>query len=145
MNLVIKRFDALTTPELYAILAARVAVFVVEQQCPYPETDGKDFAAYHLFYEENGAILAYLRILDAPEGTRRVHIGRVLTTRRGCGFGKALMLEALTVARTRMRADSVYLEAQSYARGFYEALGFTQISDEFLEDGIPHIGMELTL
>jgi len=145
MHLTIKRFDALTTTELYALLAARVAVFVVEQSCPYQEADGRDFAAYHLFYEEDGQITAYLRILDAPKGSRRVHIGRVLTVRRGCGLGKALMLEALEVARTRMGADSVYLEAQSYAKGFYEALGFAQISEEFLEDGIPHMAMLRTL
>lgn len=145
MDLIIKRFEDLTTRELYDLLQVRVAVFVVEQDCPYQELDGKDLFSYHIFYKENGCIQAYLRVVDPNPSCDKVAIGRVLTVRRGSGLGKKVMLAGIRVAQERLGADNIYIEAQTYAKGFYEQLGFQQISDEFLEDGIPHIKMLLTL
>lgn len=144
MELIVKRFEELTTRELYELLQVRVSVFVVEQKCPYPELDGKDFFSRHVFFREDDRIQAYLRVVEPHPGCERVSIGRVLAVRRGSGLGKQIMVAGIKVAREELGADSVCIEAQSYARGFYEQLGFAQTSQEFLEDGIPHIKMLLT-
>ena len=143
MELVIKEFKELSTQELYEILQARVSVFVVEQTCPYQELDGKDQSALHLYYRQGEEILAYLRLLQKPP--EEAVVGRVLTIKRGKGLGKSLMEAAISLAKTRLAAKGIYIEAQTYARGFYEQWGFVQCSDEFLEDGIPHIKMRLKL
>ncbi len=145
MDLTVKHFDELTTRELYDVLQARVAVFVVEQDCPFQEIDGKDFFSHHVFYSENGQIQAYVRVVEPHQGRADVSIGRVLTVKRGTGLGKEIMREGIRVAGEKLNAKRIHLEAQSYARGFYEQLGFRQISEEFLEDDIPHIEMLLTL
>lgn len=144
MELQIKRFHELTTDELYGILRLRVSVFVVEQQCPYPETDGLDQDALHVWLADENGIRAYLRILD--RGAESVHcaIGRVIASQRGCGLGRRIMEAGLSAAREIFGADKVYLEAQTYAVGFYEKLGFRQISGPFLLDGIPHVKMLYT-
>lgn len=144
MEVTTKRFDDLTTYELYELLQARVSVFVVEQKCPYLELDGKDLFSYHVIYKENNTIQAYARVIGKHEDCNMVSIGRVLSVNRGSGLGKKVMTEAIRVAYEVLDADIVYIEAQSYAKGFYEQLGFVQISEEFLEDGIPHIKMTLT-
>ncbi len=83
MKLIVKYFDDLTPHELYKILQARVSIFVVEQNCPYQEIDGKDLYAYHMWLEEDGNIKAYLRILDKGLYHDEVAVGRVITTERG--------------------------------------------------------------
>ena len=143
MELVVKRFDGLTLAELYEILKIRVAVFVVEQACPYPEADDKDQAAWHVFLRENGEIKAYLRVLAPGASFKEASIGRVLTVERSRGLGGHILREGLRIARERLHADKIRIEAQTYARGFYEKAGFRQVSQEFLEDGIPHIQMLL--
>lgn len=145
MEIRAKRFEELDIYELYEILKLRVDVFVVEQNCPYPELDEKDKAAWHVYIRENGAITAYLRVLDAGVSFPEVGIGRVISARRRCGLGTMLLREGIKVARERMDAKVIKLEAQTYARAFYEAQGFRQTSDEFLEDGIPHVEMTLEL
>lgn len=143
MELTVKRFEELTTSELYELLQVRVAVFVVEQNCPYQEIDGKDFFSTHVFYKEEGKIQAYIRVVDKNESCGKVSIGRVLTVKRGSGLGKKLMKEGIRIAKEKLGAEEIYIEAQVYAKGFYEGLGFRQSSAEFLEDGIPHIQMLL--
>lgn len=145
MELTVKRFDELDIYELYEILELRVDVFVVEQNCPYPELDEKDKSAWHVYFREDGKITAYLRVLDPGVSFDTAAIGRVISTRRRCGLGTKLMREGIRVARERMNAAAVKIEAQTYARSFYEQLGFVQTSEEFLEDGIPHIEMILEL
>jgi ElaA protein len=142
--LVIKRFEELTVQELYEILKIRVAVFVVEQNCPYQEIDGKDTSSLHVFLREGGAIKAYLRVV--PKGVTFedvVSIGRVLTTERGKGYGGRILLEGIKAARELLGGDTLKIEAQTYAKGYYEKAGFRQSSEEFMEDGIPHIEMTL--
>ena len=144
MELTVKRFEDLTTLELYDLLQARAAVFVLEQDCVYQDLDGKDMFSYHVFYKEDGNIQAYIRVVDPNGKCDMVSIGRVLTVNRGAGLGAKIVQEGIRIARDNMKADKIYIEAQVYAKGFYEKQGFEQISDEFMEDGIPHIKMLLT-
>lgn len=141
--LCVRRFSELSADELYALLRLRVSVFVVEQQCPYPELDGLDQAALHVWLQDADGIAAYLRVMDRSENRPYVSIGRVLSVRRREGLATRLLKEGIRLAQTEFHAESVYLEAQVYARSLYEKQGFRQISDEFLEDGIPHVKMLL--
>ena len=143
MNTVIKRFEDLTTEELYAILRLRVSVFVVEQNCVYLELDNHDQNAIHVWLEDEKGIEAYLRILDRGVESEHVAIGRVIAVKRRCGLGSRILSEGIRAARELLGADQIYLEAQTYAKGLYEKQGFRQISDEFLLDGIPHVKMLL--
>ena len=145
MQLLVKHFTELSAAELYAILRARQDVFVVEQNCPFPEIDGKDHDAYHLWFEENGEILAYARVLDRGVSFETPAVGRVISIRRREGLGSRILSEGIRIAREKYSAEAVMLEAQVYARKLYEKQGFVQVSEEFLEDGIPHIIMRLEL
>ncbi len=146
MELAVKRFEELTNNELYDILKLRVNTFVVEQHCPYPELDDKDQDALHVFLRDEEGIQAYLRVMDKGVSSEQVSIGRVVAVTRRKGYGSRVLEEGMSVAAEYFQADKIYLEAQTYARGLYEKHGFRQISDVFLEDGIPHIKMlaELT-
>lgn len=145
MELTVKHFNELTNKELYAIIKARVAVFVVEQNCPYQDLDGKDLDAYHVFLSENGEVKAYVRVLQRGVSFGEVSIGRVITTERKKGYGERVMREGIRVAKEKFGADKIRIGAQIQASGFYEKLGFKRIEgSEYLEDGIPHIQMLLT-
>lgn len=143
MNFIVKNFDELSKKELYELLKVRAKVFVVEQSCAYQDLDENDFQSLHIFYEDNGKIKAYLRAFYKDCDT--VQIGRVLTTERGTGLGKLLLNNAITAIKEKTKSKKIYIEAQSYAIGFYEKFGFSAFSDEFLEDGIPHTKMLLKL
>lgn len=143
MELCVKRFDQLTLDELYDIMELRVAVFVVEQTCPYPEIDGRDKAAYHVFLRDEEGIQAYLRVLDRGVSFPEASIGRVIAVKRRQGLGTEILRAGIRTAREKFRADAIRIEAQTYARALYERQGFRQTSEEFLEDGIPHIQMLL--
>ena len=143
MNLVIKSFEELTKRELYEILRVRSEVFVVEQECVYQDLDGLDYDSIHVFYEEDGKVQACLRVFMREKQEKLVQIGRVLTYKRGVGLGLELLLKGIEVAKIYFQAKKLYLEAQVYAIGFYEKAGFKVVSEEFLEDGIPHVCMEL--
>ena len=107
--------------------------------------DDKDYHSLHIFYEENGKIVAYLRAFEKDTTTRTVQIGRVLTLNHGMGLGDQLLKEGITQIREKLNPSTIYIEAQCYATGFYEREGFVISSDEFLEDGIPHVEMILKL
>lgn len=141
MELVIKSFEELTTKELYEILKVRAAVFVVEQDCVYQDLDDIDYRSIHVFYRSGDEIIAYLRIYEKNKEQNLVQIGRVLTTRRGMGLGERILREGIRAAEEFMNAEQIYIEAQVYAMGFYEQVGFQVTSGEFLEDGIPHVEM----
>jgi ElaA protein len=145
MEIYVKRFEELSLEELYEIIKIRVAIFCLEQNCLYQDLDDKDKKAYHVYIKENDKIKAYLRVLDKGISFDEISIGRVLTTERGMGFGNVILREGIRVAKEMMNADKIKIEAQSYAKGYYEKFGFKQISDEFLEDGIPHIKMILDI
>ena len=156
MEFSVKHFSELTPYELYDILKLRVNVFIVEQNCPYPEIDDKDQNSYHLFLQDENGICAYLRLfyleayknpyLDtAPTVSDTAVIGRVVSAVRHRGYATRLLKEAIEMAKEKFSPRSIVLEAQVYARTLYEGVGFRQVSEEFLEDGIPHIQMMLKL
>jgi ElaA protein len=131
--------DQITATQLYPLLTLRVDVFVVEQECPYPELDGRDLLAdtVHVWWQPGDEPLAYLRLLRDPDGTRR--IGRVCTARaaRGAGLGAKLMAAAMT----HIGDGDAVLEAQTYALDFYTRFGFEPVGERYLEDGIEHVSM----
>ena len=124
MQRFVKTFAELTVDELYRILAARSAVFVVEQKCPYQDVDGVDRKALHVWREEDGKILCYLRAFPIADD-------RVFE-------------DAMEALAARYPMKQIVLEAQCYATGFYERYGFKTLGEPFDEDGIPHIRMEKT-
>lgn len=143
MELYVKNFCELSNLELYQILKLRVDVFVVEQNCPYMELDNLDQHAVHVWLADENEIQAYLRVMDRDVESEHVSIGRVVSAKRGCGLGSRILSEGIRVAKSHFGADTIYLEAQVYARCFYEKHGFRQISEEYLMDGIPHVSMLL--
>jgi ElaA protein len=131
-------FAELDAPTLYALLRLRTDVFVVEQRCPYPELDGRDTEpdARHLWLEQDGAPVAYLRILADRDAAR---IGRVVVaaSARGAGLAGRLMAEALALIGDR----PCVLDAQAHLEDFYAGLGFVRTGRPYVEDGIAHVPM----
>lgn len=145
MELVVKHFNELCTEELLDICRMRVSVFVVEQKCPYQEIDYADKQAYHIYLKDDQGIQAYARVLPQGVTFDEASVGRVIAVKRRCGLGRRIVAEAVRVAREKFDAGVIKIEAQVYARGLYEKVGFIQVSEPFLEDGIQHIIMELVL
>ena len=144
MTLHKKSFQELTTDELYELLRVRSEVFVVEQNCVYQDLDGDDQQSIHLWLTVNDKVIALARVCPAGTHMDQVSIGRVITTERGKGYGKQIMLHAIRAAVELFGATHIDIEAQEYARGFYESVGFKQSSDTFMLDGIPHSRMTWT-
>ncbi|MDO5115642.1 MAG: GNAT family N-acetyltransferase [Synergistaceae bacterium] len=145
MEIIIKRFDELTVYELYEIMKLRVDVFIVEQNCPYADLDGVDLTALHVFLKDDDGIEAYLRIIPNKITGECVWIGRVIARKRRCGIGTQVLDAGIEAAKKYFHTNEIRINAQVYARKFYERVGFVQTTDEFLEDDIPHIGMTLKL
>jgi len=141
-----KSFVQLTTTELYQLLKLRVDVFVVEQECAYPELDNLDMNhdTRHIMFYEGDALLAYARCL-APKVVFDINpaIGRVLVSKqgRGRGLAKELMLESIKQAESSWPKQNIKLSAQTYLLDFYKSLGFSPIGEAYLEDGIEHQDM----
>jgi len=139
-----RRFAELSVAQLYAILGARQAVFVVEQNCPYQDADGKDLGAEHLIAWSGEEVAAYLRLL-APGVSYEAEpsLGRIITTRiaRGNGLGRELVVRGLERAQQLYPTLPVRIGAQAHLNEFYGSLGFVQSSEPYLEDNIPHIEM----
>jgi ElaA protein len=144
MNWICKKFDDLTPFELYAILQLRSNVFVVEQNCVYPDMDDKDQSSFHFMGWNENKLVAYTRLVpknvsypDLPS------IGRVVTSpdSRKSGIGRELMQRSLQKCQELFGPTSIKIGAQLYLKKFYESLGFIQTSDIYLEDGIEHIEM----
>lgn len=135
----IRGFDELTVAQLYAIVALRERVFVVEQGCLYVDADGVDRRARHLWAEAGGELAAYCRIVPAGAKYDEASIGRVIVSRehRGGGLGKQLMQRAIAAIGTA----PIRIGAQSYLEQFYRDLGFVPASEPYVEVGIPHVEM----
>ncbi len=137
----------LTLAELYAILRLRSEVFVVEQDCVFLDMDGKDLQGQteHLMAWENGALLAYCRLLEPALNDGQAVIGRVITApaARGTGLGHELMRRAKDEVARLWPGQPVYLGAQARLRAYYTGHGFVPVTEEYIEDGIPHVGMLL--
>ena len=136
-----KSFHQLTVDELYELLRVRSEVFVVEQNCVYQDMDGDDQQSIHLWLTVADKVVALARVCPAGTHMKEISIGRVITTERGKGYGKQIMLHAIDAAIDYFDAKILEIEAQEYARGFYESVGFRQSSESFMLDGIPHIRM----
>ena len=132
-------FDEFDTLALYALLRLRVDVFVVEQECPYPELDGRDLepTTRHIWIDEGGMPVACLRLLAEPDGSHR--ISRVATAADQRHQGLAGLLVDHVMATTPGR---LVLDAQTYLEPWYVEHGFARTGDEFTDDGIPHVPME---
>ena len=143
MELIVKHFSELSMNELYDIYKLRVAVFVVEQNCPYQEVDDADKVSYHIWLKDEDGIQAYARVLPQGATFPDVSIGRVIAVKRRCGIGSQIVSAAIDVAKEKFNANRITIAAQVYARALYEQAGFRQTSEEFLEDGLPHIQMQL--
>lgn len=139
-----KRFEELSGAEVYEILKARSAVFMMEQEIRYLDMDDMDYRSFHGFLTDEGTVVAYLRAF-ADEAPQVFHIGRVLTVRRGVGLGRELMEKSMDRLGRENGCRKVILHSQVGAAGFYEKLGFLPVGDEFIEAGIPHVAMERAL
>jgi ElaA protein len=136
-------WDNLSVPILYEILKLRQEIFVVEQNCPYLDADGKDQETLHLTGIHNGLLCSYARIFP-PNEENIIAIGRVIThsAYRGKGLGHQLMEEAHTAAQNNFpQSTSYFVSAQAHLKQFYERLGYKQSGAGYLEDNIPHIPM----
>jgi len=146
-----KAFDDLTPTEVYAMLAARSAVFVVEQNCVYGDIDGLDLDAWHLLAfgpradssGKHAPLAGYLRVLLPDADDTDIRIGRVLTTVefRGIGLGNAMLERSLEHIRAQWAGTPIRLHAQAHLQRFYGAFGFAPVSEIHEEDGIPHVWM----
>ena len=141
MTLHKKTFRELTTDDLYELLRVRSDVFVVEQNCVYQDLDYDDQKAIHLWLTVDDKVVALARVCPADTHMKEISIGRVISTERGKGYGKQIMLHAIDAAIEHFDAKRIDIEAQEYAKGFYEGVGFKQSSEKFMLDGIPHIKM----
>lgn len=139
-----RRYSELTSLEIYAIFAARQAVFVVEQNSPYLDMDGKDLDAWHLIAWSGQEVAAYLRLL-APGVSYpgEASLGRILTTKigRGTGLGRELVARGLDKLQQLYPTAPIHIGAQAHLQEFYGSFGFVQCSEPYVEDGIPHIEM----
>ena len=143
MNFYAKKFDELTTKELSEILRSRAEIFVVEQKISYVDMDGIDYNSLHCFIEDGGRVISCLRAFYDNDCS--VKIGRVLTITHGGGVGRRLMELSLADIREKMPTHLIYVNAQEHAVGFYEKAGFVRTEKEYLEDGIPHVEMNLKM
>lgn len=158
ITLQIKPFAELSAPELYEILKSRFSVFVLEQGIRYLDEDGIDLAATHIALRRKGQVVAYARLYELPEDNipafdargqlipqpRILRAGRMLTTERGKGFARLLMLHLIAEAK-RQGAGILRLHAQQQAVPFYRHFRFRTLGEPFIEAGLPHILMERKL
>ncbi len=143
MNIKVVSFSDLTRKELYKVLQLRAEVFIVEQNCVYQDIDDKDEKAMHLLGYENNEIIAYTRLFKANDYMDCASIGRVVVkeSSRKNGNGKKLMKASIKAIEEQFKETTIKVSAQEYLKKFYTELGFQQIGEGYLEDGIPHILM----
>jgi len=139
------QFSELSNIQLYDILALRQAVFIIEQNCLYPDADGYyDYCALHLCgYNPEGKLIGYSRIIPPKIKYEEPAIGRVVVapSARKIGIGYELMKQSIENCNKHFPNCSIRLSAQSYLEGFYKNLGFNSVGKTYLEDGIPHLEM----
>ncbi|MFN8283902.1 MAG: GNAT family N-acetyltransferase [Chitinophagales bacterium] len=143
-NFILKYFDDLTIPELYDVLQLREEIFQLEQNCLYKDIDDKDRKCYHFMLYVENELIAYCRLV--PDGISYdgyVSIGRVASkaSYRKEGYGRQLMERAMEKMTQVFPHSPIKISAQAYLQKFYEGFGFTKVSDEYMEDDIPHIAM----
>lgn len=140
-------FDELTPKQLYDILYLRNRVFVVEQQAIYNDTDYADLQSRHLFLYEDETLVSYIRLIPSGIKYEESSIGRVVThpDYRFKGYSRILMIEGMKLEKQLYpESIGIRISAQSYLQKFYGSLGFVVCSEEYLEDGLPHVEMLFT-
>ena len=145
MQFKVKRFGELTTAELYEILKSRSEIFLLEQNIVCQDMDDVDYDSLHCFLQENGRITAYLRAYYKEDDASVIKLGRVLSLEHGVGLGTRLMQESIDYIRANLPCEKLSINAQCHAVGFYERFGFRVVSYEFLEEGVPHVAMDLEI
>ncbi|NQU51979.1 MAG: GNAT family N-acetyltransferase [Bacteroidetes bacterium] len=145
MKFEFKHFNDLSLEELHQILQLRAEIFVVEQDCVYNDIDGLDKDAVHQFLKNDGKVVAYSRLLKPGTRFPDYSIGRVAVSKpeRGTGLGIKMIEDAKAYILNEWGATKIKISAQKYLQKFYEDLGFQIVTEEYLEDGIPHFGMVL--
>lgn len=143
MEIKVKVYQDLAIDELYAIMALRAAVFVVEQNCVYQDLDYKDQKALHVMGWINGKLVAYTRLFGPGDYFDQASIGRVIVSmdQRGHNYGHQIMSASINAITQHYKTDRIDISAQTYLEQFYTAHGFVPSGEEYLEDGIPHIKM----
>lgn len=143
-ELKIKTTNELTNQELLMIMQERVKVFVVEQDCPYQEIDLQDNDATHVFLIDGAKLVAYTRIIEHSDG-EHISFGRVLVVKayRRLHLGRKIVAATLAELRVNHAGRAIKIAGQSYLQAFYHSFGFKNVSDVYLEDGIPHVDMVL--
>jgi len=143
INFRVKRFEEIEALELYKILRLRAEVFVVEQDCVYQDIDNKDQKALHVIGYKNDQIVAYTRLFKGGDYFENASIGRVVVSQkeRQFGYGHDLIKASIEAIEKHFKTTEIKISAQTYLKKFYESHGFSQIGEEYLEDGIPHIAM----
>lgn len=137
-------FNDLSIDQLYDLYALRAEVFVVEQNCPYQDIDLKDRSAIHLLgYSLEGELALVARVLPPGISYDEMSFGRVAVKMnyRSRGFGHQLNQKLISFINSRFPGNSIRISAQSHLKHFYEKSGFRKVSEEYDEDGIPHIEM----
>jgi ElaA protein len=145
MVFIVKSFSEFTTDELYAVLQLRSEVFVVEQDCVYQDLDYKDQKSLHILGFKDDKIIAYTRIFKPGDYFKEASIGRVVVkdSERKYGYGHDLIEASIKAVEDHYNTKEITISAQVYLTKFYNSHGFKKVSDEYLEDGIPHIEMLL--
>ena len=140
----IKRFNELSTSELYSLLQLRSEVFVAEQNCVYQDVDGKDNKAIHVLGYFDTELAAYSRLFDKGIYFEEASIGRVVVSpkHRDKKLGHDLMQVSIAAVKEHFNEHNITISAQEYLKKFYESHGFVQTSEMYLEDDIPHIQMK---
>lgn len=143
LDITIKSFKELTLKELYDLLQLRSEVFVVEQDCVYQDVDGKDKKALHVLGYKNDNLVAYTRIFKAGDYFEEASIGRVVVREnvRKFKYGYAIMNASIEAIKDNFVETVIRISAQTYLKRFYNELGFFEVGEDYLEDGIPHINM----
>jgi ElaA protein len=143
LTFVTKTFDELSKTELHDLLQLRAEVFVVEQNCPYQDIDGKDPKALHLLGFSANILVAYARLFKPKDYFENASIGRVIIkeTFRDKKLGYQLMRQAIAEIENHFKEKTIEISAQEHLKNFYETFGFQQTSESYLEDDIPHIRM----
>ena len=143
MRFKIKKFKELSVTELYALMQLRQEIFVVEQNCPYVDADGKDLQSVHVMGYENKKLVAYARIVPPGVSYKSPSIGRVVVDQkvRGKKYGYILMEKCIKDVLKRYKTDTITISAQEYLKKFYTNTGFNAVGDVYPEDNIPHIKM----
>jgi ElaA protein len=139
----VKSFEELTPQELYSVLQLRSEIFVVEQNCVYQDMDDKDQKALHVLGMTNGKLVAYTRIFKPGDYFEYASIGRVVVSQkeRQHKYGYDIMNASIKAVKEHFKETKIKIGAQCYLKKFYNNLGFFEVGDEYLEDGILHIGM----